>query len=508
MSTTSLDNVGDNPAPSAASHPAENLNAKASAALDAPTTVPLSPAEVNRLKTVVWGRELKEEVFERWSQGFHFSDDEPAALVQEGGGPCAVITPVQGFIVKHLLARSSDESIANGSWRRCQSINPYSLLVSALCEMLQLVASSGRPVRIVHVLERDGAADPEQEKCDSTSEALEKNRVAPTESEASAEAQPSSSSSSPPKKLRLSHDEFHASLAVAECVTRRQLEDFMHQLERNRALSRRFAVLTFLYSSLLTKGLDAALGEVEDPSEPLIDGLFGHGSQSLLNLCITGAAVSNVFDDEKDLGGYKLKGVKEQAPLGFLSYLEHLRYCDVGWFLKNPVSPIWVLGSETHFTLAFSPEKKLIVKESPVTNGRRSFKKLDPEGNGFISAALLKDLLASADLVSEPPEYVALMKDKLDPEGLDIIVLSNFLQEFYGDADFDAINEVPKRFQLFHYNGLRKTGDPRLTFAEATACIDEPGIIVTDATPIKLCLQTKWPTLEVDWTNGNVPSLN
>ena len=61
----------------------------------------------------------------------------------------------------------------------------------------------------------------------------------------------------------------------------------------------------------------------------------------------------------------------------------------------------------------------------------------------FIStAALLKDLLASADLVSEPPEYVALMKDKLDPEGLDIIVLSNFLQEFYGDADFDAINEV------------------------------------------------------------------
>ena len=133
------------------------------------------------------------------------------------------------------------------------------------------------------------------------------------------------SSSSPPKKLRLSHHEFHASLAVAECVSRRQLEHFMHHLERTRALSRRFAVLTFLYSSLLTKGLDEVLEEVEDASEPLIDGMFGHGSQSLLNLCITGAAVSNVFDDEKDLGGYKLKGVKEQAPLGFLSYLEHLR---------------------------------------------------------------------------------------------------------------------------------------------------------------------------------------
>lgn len=100
------------------------------------------------------------------------------------------------------------------------------------------------------------------------------------------------------------------------------------------------------------------------------------------------------------------------------------------------------------------------------------------------------------------------MKDKLDPEGLDIIVLNNFLNEFYGDADFDAANEIPKRFQLFHYNGLRKSGDPRLTFSEATGKIDEPGIIVTDATPIKLCLQTKWPTLEVDWKNDNVPSLN
>ena len=133
------------------------------------------------------------------------------------------------------------------------------------------------------------------------------------------------SSSSPPKKQRLSHHEFHASLAVTECTSRLQLEDFLHHPERKVALGRRFAVLTFLYSSLLTKGLDRVLEEVEDPSEPLIDGMFGHGSQSLLNLCITGAAVSNVFDDERDLGGYKLHGVKKQAPLGFLSFLEHLR---------------------------------------------------------------------------------------------------------------------------------------------------------------------------------------
>lgn len=515
MSSASLESApteGPDSAPAAPVN--ENLNAKD---VDEPVTSALSAAEVSRLKQVVWGRELKEETFDRWSQGFHFSDHEPVALVQEGGGPCAVITPIQGFIIKQLFSRCGDDATKSGNWRQCLSCNPYSLLIGALGEMLQLVAAPQRPVRVVHVVDTSLRFDEEEEeekehreKCDSTTET--KNDEGASSSAAAAQRLSLSSSprtsSSPPKRPRLSHDDFHASLAVTECASPRQLEHFLRQLhETKRSLSRRFAVLTFLYSSLLTKGLDEVLDEVEDPSEPLIDGLFGHGSQSLLNLCISGAAVSNVFDDERDLGGYMLKGVKKQAPLGFLSFLEHLRYCEVGWYLKNPASPIWVLGSETHFTLAFSPEKKLIVQDSPISNGRRAFKQLDPEGNGFISAGLLKDLLESLDLVCEPPEYVTIMKDKLDPEGLDIIVLNNFLSEFFGDADFDAANEIPKRFQFYHYNGLRKSGDPRLMFSEATAKIDEPSIIVTDATPIKMCLQTKWPTLEIDW-NGNVPSLN
>ena len=64
------------------------------------------------------------------------------------------------------------------------------------------------------------------------------------------------------------------------------------------------------------------------------------------------------------------------------------------------------------------------------------------------AASLLKDLLASLDFVSEPPEFVALMKDKLDPEGLDIIVLNNFLKEFYGNTDIDAVNEVRMYWDL------------------------------------------------------------
>jgi hypothetical protein len=32
--------------------------------------------------------------------------------------------------------------------------------------------------------------------------------------------------------------------------------------------------------------------------------------------------------------------------------------------------------------------------------------------------------------------------------------------------------------------------------------------IITDTSPIKLCLQTKWPTCELSWENDLAPSLN
>lgn len=46
----------------------------------------------------------------------------------------------------------------------------------------------------------------------------------------------------------------------------------------------------------------------------------------------------------------ELRGVQRQSEIGFLTLLEHLRYCQVGSNLKNPRSPVWVLASETHLT--------------------------------------------------------------------------------------------------------------------------------------------------------------
>ena len=71
------------------------------------------------------------------------------------------------------------------------------------------------------------------------------------------------------------------------------------------------------------------IAERGDADESLIDPIHGHGSQSLINLLLTGSATQNVFDGTKDLCGLQLQGIEKQASVGFLSYLECLRYLEV-----------------------------------------------------------------------------------------------------------------------------------------------------------------------------------
>lgn len=68
--------------------------------------------------------------------------------------------------------------------------------------------------------------------------------------------------------------------------------------------------LLVLFSMLLSRGLDAASGDRDDPSMPLVAPPFGHASQEIVNLFLCGRAVPNVFDGCMDLGeGMKLQGV-------------------------------------------------------------------------------------------------------------------------------------------------------------------------------------------------------
>lgn len=90
-----------------------------------------------------------------------------------------------------------------------------------------------------------------------------------------------------------------------------------------------------------------------DSSEVPLMGAHGYCSQEMVNLMLTGKATSNTFDGTKNFDTLILKGINAKVDIGFMSLFEHYGSCIVGDFLKAPNFPIWVVCSESHFTVVF-----------------------------------------------------------------------------------------------------------------------------------------------------------
>ncbi|KAJ8025334.1 Ubiquitin carboxyl-terminal hydrolase MINDY-3 [Holothuria leucospilota] len=424
---------------------------------------------VEEVRSLIWGKTLDENVFARWCQGFIFSEDEPTALLQNEGGPCAIIAPLQAFIIKNLLFSSEPRD----HWRNLEGEEKKGVLLQAMAEVFHSVRGEDGTFTLVCY----------KDKQELTIESVAAHSAGQTVDSTS----------------------FHSNLRTN---TYSNAEDFHEALSSSlHFFTEDGGVLIFMYSVILTKGIDNIKSEMQDSSEPLIDGTFGHGSQSLINLMLTGRAISNIFDFEKDIAGFKMKGIIQQSEIGFLTLLENLRYCEVGSFLKSCRYPIWLLGSETHLTVFFTRELTLVAPETVFEKARRIFSNYDTEDSGFISTVLLGDVLQELNLVSIP-EYVDIMKEKLDPDGTTIILQNTFMEEFFPE---EPARIIPERFQVFHYNGLKRscTGG-KVRFAEGKASIPDPTdlTVLSEATPVLSCLRTKWPTIDIEWDNNVKPSLN
>jgi hypothetical protein len=98
------------------------------------------------------------------------------------------------------------------------------------------------------------------------------------------------------------------------------------------------------------------IADMDDPNTSLTSN-FGHSSQELMNLLLTGQAVSNVFDNSMKLSDdLTCRGIQSRSAIGYLSILESLRYCEVGGYYKSPTFPIWIVGSTSHFSVLFGDE--------------------------------------------------------------------------------------------------------------------------------------------------------
>ncbi|KAF4667232.1 hypothetical protein FOZ61_008550 [Perkinsus olseni] len=315
-----------------------------------------------------------------WRQGFCFGDcGVPYCLVQARGGPCGVLAAVMAFMLKLMReefpAGDGELGIGSPSDRVLSSRGTTpppnaaddrrALLAGAMADILCGIAeASTGVVHLVHDLR-----------------SIER-----------------------PQRASVS-----TLTGKAEVITALEASTLYEQYTRDTGL------ISFVYSSLLTRGLDSVREDTDDPERVTMLGDHGYGNwdqlfnpspedgsssllaksssnnatvltlllttlsgieprrlqakslittrvgspryctQELVNLLLVGEAASNTFDGHRDLDGLTLRGIQATScPIGLLSLYEHFKCLEVGDKLKHPTAGIWLVCAESHYSLLYA----------------------------------------------------------------------------------------------------------------------------------------------------------
>ena len=245
----------------------------------------------------------------RWyDQGFTFSDDPEFAfgLRQGHGGPCGVLAAVMAELIKYVLflRPNADASSSNSSSSSTSSSSSSSRRV----RMPSLTQTEVRDAFVhacVAILTRASQASGSGVivLVDCPGKALQLL--------------------SPASDLVVHH--FNDPEEVARCI-RDDLDCY----------SARYGCVLFVLALVLTRDVDAVRSDMDvDSASSTLIGQFGHCTQELMNLLLTGYATSNVVDGHVSVssgsssGGdgsssdtLVVKGVSKRSSVGYLSFLE------------------------------------------------------------------------------------------------------------------------------------------------------------------------------------------
>ncbi|XVF37158.1 hypothetical protein REPUB_Repub19eG0121800 [Reevesia pubescens] len=462
----------------------------------------LSEEEAFQLFSMVFGSGVTKDILAQWSnQGIRFSPDPETSmgLVQHEGGPCGVLATIQAFVLKHLLffpdelvkvtpsvpqnlssrRLSKNQYIASNNFAAFTEDAKARALVKSMDEILFLCGNNKRAV--IATLSAIGSCAEGFE--DGPEDVIITQALEGLSIESASHLQ---------KVLRV---ETYTTPASAFTRLGAMIPVFQS----------RMGALLFLISALLSRGLDCVQADRDDPSLPLVTAPFGHASQEIVNLLLCGQAVPNVFDGRMDLGGGMfLKGVSANVEVGFLTLLESLNFCKVGQNLKCPKWPIWVVGSESHYTVLFAldtavqDENELEERESQI---RKAFDAQDQSGGGgFISVEGFHQVLR-VTTIRLPSEKL----DSLCSSGF--IVWSEFWQVILAlDKSLGGLKDSTgqmgrKIFELYHFNGIAKSD---LNGGQATSGGETP-IQRPRLTKLRVSVPPRW-TPEEFMADVAVPS--
>ncbi|KAM5303308.1 putative ubiquitin carboxyl-terminal hydrolase MINDY-4 isoform 1-T1 [Glossophaga mutica] len=284
---------------------------------------PIDLSVAKDVKTVLFGSSVC-CFSEEWKlQSFSFSDAAPLryGIVQNKGGPCGVLAAVQGCVLQKLLFEGDSRADCT---RQLQPSNAHRTRCLALAIADILWRAGGHERAVVTLPSGTQQFIPTGKyKADGVLETLT----------------------------------LHTVTCYEELVA--FLQQSVHQFEVGP-----FGCILLTLSAILSRSTDLIRQDFDVPTNHLI-GAHSYCTQELVNLLLTGRAVSNVFNDvvELDAGNGNvtlLKGIAARSDVGFLSLFEHYDVCQVGCFLKTPRFPIWVVCSESHFSILFSPQPELL----------------------------------------------------------------------------------------------------------------------------------------------------
>lgn len=189
-------------------------------------------------------------------------------------------------------------------------------------------------------------------------------------------------------------------------------------------------VILLTLSVVSSRGDAITASDMDDPMGTKLTSQFGHCGQELMNLLLTGQAVSNVFDNTlTPSGALTCRGVQSRPSIGYLSQLEAMRYCEVGGYYKNPRFPIWVVGSTSHFTVLFGDPACLKESKSDalLEKCRRAFKAIEGgDENGYIATASLGKVFDLLELDVGGESAVQTLGAAIEVSGAGIILWDDF----------------------------------------------------------------------------------
>jgi Domain of unknown function (DUF4205) len=327
----------------------------------------------------------------------------PWGLMQQHGGPCGVLAAVQAELLRHLW-RYDDHDIDDSS----TLLSPEIALAKAMAEILVRVATTP-PANDNNNINNNSPTEEKNVALASSSAPYPVVRIIiPNPNNPSWKLLLLSNSSDVVNVqifgrgrdgatgAGVDHDSSSTAAAAAAAATAWQdaIEAFV--LQHLPVFADVGGVLLFVMSIVATRSAALITHEFDDAVGTKLTAQFGHCAQELINLLLTGQAVSNVFDNTLSPSGDMVcRGIQMRPQIGYLSQLEALRYCEVGSYYKSPKVPIWVVGSTSHFTVLFGESAALAESQSDLIleECRRAFKSMEGgEENGYIHVRQLGEI--------------------------------------------------------------------------------------------------------------------